>query len=279
MMFVEGQSTGHIGLECLNSTHYDARASVCGPNGQLVDSEVVYKCPDSVPYCMQCGPRGIGAALCLSVPDLGNRNCDDDSGGDVGGGGVGGGNPDEDGGLVIDFNDGPSNPDDSDGGFVIDFNDPDPIVDDNDGDIVLIGGNECDMICPMDVEECDDGSFVSRDPCNDCQFEECEDEGFLPENPVVGITQDPPLDSEPIEPFDLCDNPSDIDMWTINGGESSRPAQSKYCFEEYNGNGCGMDNDCLTECWMDTYGYSEDCVACFVGIHQCSMDNGCMDSW
>ena len=255
MMFVEGQSTGHIGLECLNSTHYDARASVCGPNGQLVDSEVVYKCPDSVPYCMQCGPRGLGAALCLSVPDWGNRNCDDDdSGGDVGGGVGGGSNPDEDGGLVIDFNDGPSNPDDSDG-FVIDFNDPDPIVDDNDnGDIVLINDNGCDMICPMDVEECPDGSFVSRDPCNDCQFEECEDEGFLPENPVVGITQDPPVgNSEPIEPFDLCDNPSDIDMWTSTGGEFS----------------LGMDWD----------GYSEDCAICFKDLQQCSVDNGCVDSW
>ncbi|KAL3811181.1 hypothetical protein ACHAXA_002745 [Cyclostephanos tholiformis] len=81
MVFVEGQSSGHFGLECLNSTSYDATDTVCGPNGTMIQTDAVYTCPTSdpesdpdglfaSPYCVQCGPRGIGAALCLSSPDL-----------------------------------------------------------------------------------------------------------------------------------------------------------------------------------------------------------------
>ena len=29
------------------------------------------------------------------------------------------------------------------------------------------------LICTQDVMECEDGSFVSRDPLNNCKFEEC----------------------------------------------------------------------------------------------------------
>lgn len=32
-------------------------------------------CDESAPYCVQCGSRGWGAALCLSSPDLGDRDC------------------------------------------------------------------------------------------------------------------------------------------------------------------------------------------------------------
>lgn len=78
IMYQEGESTGHIGLECFNSTSYIGSATACGPNGVLEDTEMEFTCPESVPYCMQCGPRGWGAALCLSVPDLGNRVCDND---------------------------------------------------------------------------------------------------------------------------------------------------------------------------------------------------------
>ena len=85
-----------------------------------------------------------------------------------------------------------------------------------------------------------------------------------------------------IEPFDLCDNAQDLSIWESNGGESTRPQHSKDCFEEYTGNGgkgCSMDEDCLSKCWMETYGYTKECVVCFVNVHQCSMDNGCMASW
>lgn len=77
IMYQEGQSTGHIGLKCFNSTSYIGSATACGPNGKLEDTEMEFTCPESVPYCMQCGPKGWGAALCLSVPDLGNRVCAD----------------------------------------------------------------------------------------------------------------------------------------------------------------------------------------------------------
>lgn len=70
MMFMEGQSIGHIGLECLNSTSYDATDSVCGPNGAIIDSDAIYTCPDTNPNCVQCGERGIGATLCLDTMEV-----------------------------------------------------------------------------------------------------------------------------------------------------------------------------------------------------------------
>jgi hypothetical protein len=78
MMFMEGQSTGHIGLECLNSTSYDATDSVCGPDGTIIESDAVYTCPETNPHCIQCGERGVGAALCLDTTDV-PSNCVDDS--------------------------------------------------------------------------------------------------------------------------------------------------------------------------------------------------------
>ena len=79
MMFMEGQSTGHIGLECLNSTSYDATDSVCGPDGTIIESDAVYTCPETNPHCIQCGERGVGAALCLDTTDV-PSNCVDDGG-------------------------------------------------------------------------------------------------------------------------------------------------------------------------------------------------------
>ena len=79
IMYSEGDSIGQIGLECINSTSFDGNTSVCGSDGQVIETEMELTCPDSVPYCMQCGPRGWGAALCLSTPDLGNRDCGDDN--------------------------------------------------------------------------------------------------------------------------------------------------------------------------------------------------------
>jgi hypothetical protein len=70
MMFMEGQSIGHIGLECINSTSYDATDSVCGPNGAIIDSDAIYTCPETNPNCVQCGERGIGAALCLDTTEV-----------------------------------------------------------------------------------------------------------------------------------------------------------------------------------------------------------------
>jgi len=56
----------------------------------------------------------------------------------------------------------------------------------------------CDMICPMDVHECPDGKFKSRDPCNDCDFEQCEggDDKQLSANErlLKSLLDDVPLD-------------------------------------------------------------------------------------
>ena len=32
------------------------------------------------------------------------------------------------------------------------------------------------VVCPQDVKECPDGTFVSRDPFNNCEFGLCADE-------------------------------------------------------------------------------------------------------
>ena len=81
IMYQEGQSGGHIGYECINGTDYTGIGSTCGPNGEMEEAEMTYTCPDSVPYCVQCGPPGRGAALCLSTPTT-DRDCDDDDDGD-----------------------------------------------------------------------------------------------------------------------------------------------------------------------------------------------------
>ena len=263
MMFMEGQSTGHIGLECINSTSYDAESSVCGPNNEIITVETVMTCPPSSPFCMQCGPRGVGAALCLSEPDLGNRDCSN---------GIGGGDDQEviitdtnTGDIVILDDSSPNNNNDGSGEGGGDG--------DGGGDIVIIDFNE------------PNGS--DNPPANPANPD--EEEGFLP---VEGIQQDSTTDegedatntdtTTDIEPFDLCDNAQDLSIWESDGGESTRPQHSEYCFEKYTGNGgqgCLMDEDCLSQCWMETYGYTKECVVCFVNIHQCSMDNGCMDLW
>lgn len=80
MVFVEGQSLGHIGLTCINSTSYNATDSICGPgegfDGVIIDAPAVYTCPQDdeaiqpTPYCVQCGPPGMQGAVCLSTPEV-----------------------------------------------------------------------------------------------------------------------------------------------------------------------------------------------------------------
>lgn len=75
IMVQEGDSVGFIGWECLNSTHFDGTESFCR-NGVVESDPVVLSCSNDnmspPPFCVQCGPRNRGAALCLStntVPD------------------------------------------------------------------------------------------------------------------------------------------------------------------------------------------------------------------
>ncbi len=70
MMFMAGDNIGYIGLECLNSTSFDATESVCGNDGNIEESDAIYTCPETSSYCVQCGERGVGAALCLDSPEV-----------------------------------------------------------------------------------------------------------------------------------------------------------------------------------------------------------------
>jgi len=110
MVFIEGQSLGHIGLTCINSTSYNATDSTCGPgegfDGVIIDAPAVYTCPQDdeaiqpTPYCVQCGPPGmIGSAVCLSTPEVPDY-CDVTGGGDNDSGGVSPTTGDEEEGLL-----------------------------------------------------------------------------------------------------------------------------------------------------------------------------------
>ena len=98
MAFMEGQSLGHIGLACINSTSYNATDRICGPgegfDGVIIDVPSVYTCPTnddvslSTPYCVQCGSPGIeGSAICLSSPEVPDY-CNASGGSSSSGGGV-----------------------------------------------------------------------------------------------------------------------------------------------------------------------------------------------
>lgn len=65
---LNGDSIGYSGLECVDDSSFDAMISTC-VNGAIVNSLAVMKCDDRVPYCVQCGLRGKGAARCLKSPD------------------------------------------------------------------------------------------------------------------------------------------------------------------------------------------------------------------
>jgi hypothetical protein len=208
MVFTEGQSTGHLGLECLNSTSYDATDRVCGPDGDIIETDAVYTCPTSdpefdpngifaSPYCVQCGPRGLGAALCLTSPDLPSE-C-----------------------VGVDVDDG-----------------------------------------------VDDG-------------EESLPEATTTATTSIATTAAAETGSTTAAPFDQCEDESDVAIWTASGGENTttgRPAQSDYCSREYDG-GCYLDAECIAKCFVEMYGYTARCAACFGEIPICSVGIGCMDEW
>ena len=70
IMHMDGDSIGCIGLECINATSFIGLESFCA-DGNIIDIEKDFNCPadSGVPYCIQCGPSGWGAALCLSSDD------------------------------------------------------------------------------------------------------------------------------------------------------------------------------------------------------------------
>lgn len=274
MLFTDGQSTGsHIGLQCLNSTHYDAKTTLCDPtgSGNLIEGEAVFSCPGSagVPYyCVQCGPRGLGAALCLSTPDT-PSHCSANS--NIGGDGSVNDVADDDA-VLIGFNDdnptttgdgGNGNGDDE--GFL-----PIEGINPNGDDDNMMNDQ---IACTMDVDECPDGTYVSRIP-PDCEFEPCPSEDKLVESlPTV----DGDGTNVAIEPFDLCDNAADLSVWQTNGGEVGRRDAQIFCARKYKGTGClGSGFTCIEECFQEVYGYSVDCSTCFADVPQCSLGSGCM---
>ena len=82
IIVAEGESMGYIGLECVNETSFDASVWTCGADGVVVRTEEEWRCPSMVTYCVQCGSRGWGAALCLSTPTT-DQDCADDPQGDT----------------------------------------------------------------------------------------------------------------------------------------------------------------------------------------------------
>eukprot|EP00978_Attheya_sp_CCMP212_P048900 scaffold592293_cov67-Attheya_sp.AAC.2 len=45
IMYIEGDSFGYIGLECINETSFDASVSTCGADGVVVQAEEERSCP------------------------------------------------------------------------------------------------------------------------------------------------------------------------------------------------------------------------------------------
>jgi len=70
VMHSEGDLMGYVGYKCVNKTHFEGTESFCGANGAAVETDTLWPCPDDadVPYCVQCDPRGYGAAPCLGEP-------------------------------------------------------------------------------------------------------------------------------------------------------------------------------------------------------------------
>jgi len=62
------------------------------------------------------------------------------------------------------------------------------------------------MVCPMDMKQCANGQFVSRDPMNDCNFEECEVDDLVQSEAQI-VKEEEAEDST----FELVEVPTDTD--------------------------------------------------------------------
>jgi len=52
------------------------------------------------------------------------------------------------------------------------------------------------IVCPMDMKQCDNGSFVSRDPMKDCNFEECEGDDLVQSEALIVIDDEKEEEAE-----------------------------------------------------------------------------------
>jgi hypothetical protein len=69
MVFQVGQSIGYrgyIGFLCYDKGTFAGKETFCGKNGSSYEVEKNLTCPETLPYCFQCGEEGYGAAICSS---------------------------------------------------------------------------------------------------------------------------------------------------------------------------------------------------------------------
>jgi len=107
------------------------------------------------------------------------------------------------------------------------------------------------------------------------------DPGLL-NRPALVEERDPPLldpnpNNDTTAPVAKCDE-ADVEQYLFNGANSTRPVHSNYCSREYqygDVTGCLLNTECISECFQETYGYSETCAECFVQIPVCSVMTGC----
>jgi hypothetical protein len=69
-------------------------------------------------------------------------------------------------------------------------------------------------------------------------------------------------------------NEDDYVIW-LTGGELNRTVHSTFCSLEYNDGGCLLDEQCISECFQRTFGYSVECSACFSAVPNCGVTQGC----
>lgn len=67
VLYTHGDSIGHLGTDCIDDSFYNGVESIC-QHGQILEVQKIFSCPDAVPVCNQCGEKGKGNALCLSIP-------------------------------------------------------------------------------------------------------------------------------------------------------------------------------------------------------------------
>ena len=85
--------------------------------------------------------------------------------------------------------------------------------------IIAEDTNNNDIFCTDDVNECPDGTFVSRDPSNGCNFEPCSEDKVIEEEEPVDENEDTEVDTK----LGDTDNIEQTDPTTIDTEEEQSP--------------------------------------------------------
>ena len=117
-----------------------------------------------------------------------------------------------------------------------------------------VSSSPCLLVCATDAfsQEC---ATCMRGTTCDQDFFEC-----------TGLPQ---------ETSEAC-TAEDEQIWNNRGGLEERPKDSNYCSREYNGNGCLLDTECLSECFEQELGYSSQCSDCFAALNPCVSSSPCL---